>query len=59
VYSWRALDEFSICAFYVGDHAAGRTAVERLLAEGHVPSQHRARVEKNREFFVTAQSATR
>lgn len=52
VYSWRVLDEFSICAYYVGDREAGLRAVERLLAEGNVPQEHRARVEKNREFFL-------
>jgi glycosyltransferase involved in cell wall biosynthesis len=57
VYSWRALDEFSICAYYVGDQAAGRDAVERLLAEGNLPRQHRARVEKNREFFAAKPAA--
>lgn len=57
VYTWRALDEFSICAYYVGDYSAGRTAAERLLTEGHLPQQHRARVEKNREFFTSKVSA--
>jgi glycosyltransferase involved in cell wall biosynthesis len=51
VYSWRALDEYSICAFYVKDHDNGRAAVQRLLAEGHVPEDQRARVEKNAEYF--------
>jgi tetratricopeptide (TPR) repeat protein len=57
VYGWRVLDEFSICAYYVGDRAAGLGAVERLLAEGNLPQQHRARVEKNREFFAASSSA--
>ena len=51
VYSWRSLDEFSVCAYYVGDTVEGRRAVERLLREGKVPVDHMARVEKNREFF--------
>lgn len=52
VYSWRILDEFSICAFYVGEKNEGRRAVERLLSEGHLPQQHRSRVEENRKFFA-------
>lgn len=52
VYSWRVLDEFSICAFYVNDRALGRRMIERLLSEGHLPEEHRARVEKNREFLL-------
>lgn len=52
VYSWRILDEFSICAFYVNDRVQGRHAVERLLSEGHLPAEHRARVEKNRDFLM-------
>ncbi|HEY5955630.1 MAG TPA: glycosyltransferase [Polyangiaceae bacterium] len=51
VYSWRSLDEYSICAYYVNDRVNGRAAVERLLAEGHVPAEQLARVEKNREYF--------
>lgn len=52
VYSWRVLDEFSICAFYVNDRLQGRRVVERLLSEGHLPEEHRARVEKNRAFLL-------
>lgn len=52
VYTWRSLDEYSICAFYVGDRINGQNAVERLLTEGHLPQQHRARVEQNRQFFL-------
>jgi tetratricopeptide (TPR) repeat protein len=52
VYTWRSLDEFSICAYYVGDRGDGQRAVERLLTEGNLPPQHRARVEQNRQFFA-------
>ncbi|MGE5786367.1 MAG: glycosyltransferase [Myxococcales bacterium] len=52
IYAWRILDEFSICAYYVGDKEQGRRVVERLLGEGKLPKEHRARVEKNREFLM-------
>jgi glycosyltransferase involved in cell wall biosynthesis len=57
VYSWRSLDEFSICAYYVGDRSAGQAAVERLLSEGYLPQDHRPRVEKNLQYFMALEDS--
>jgi hypothetical protein len=51
VYAWRILDEYSICAYFTGNHAKGIHAIERLLTEGHLPEKQRPRVEQNCEFF--------
>jgi tetratricopeptide (TPR) repeat protein len=57
VYSWRILDEFSICAYYAGDKVEGQRAVERLLTEGKLPAEHRTRVEENLEYYQPSRSS--
>ncbi|MBK8994706.1 MAG: glycosyltransferase [Myxococcales bacterium] len=54
VYAWRALDEYAIAAYYVGEHRESLAACERLLAEGKLPERQRERVEKNRQFALDA-----
>jgi glycosyltransferase involved in cell wall biosynthesis len=54
VYSWRALDELSVAAYYVGAHEDGRLALERLLSEERVPTSERERLLKNRRFFQSS-----
>lgn len=54
VYEWRALDEYAIAAYYMGEQRESLAACERLLSEGKLPAEHRARVEKNREFALSA-----
>lgn len=49
-YDWRSLDELSIAAYYVGRHAEGLAAAQRLLTGGKLPASQRARVEQNRAF---------
>lgn len=46
VYAWRALDEVSVAAFWVGAYEEARAASEKLLA-GVVPPGDRPRVEAN------------
>jgi tetratricopeptide (TPR) repeat protein len=50
VYDWRALDEFAVASFYIGEPDAALRAANRLLSEGKLPAKERARVEQNREF---------
>jgi glycosyltransferase involved in cell wall biosynthesis len=52
VYSWRALDELAISAFYVGQREQGLAAANRLLREGKLPEAERARVQANRAFYL-------
>jgi tetratricopeptide (TPR) repeat protein len=50
VYRWRVLDEYSIACYWVNDYAECLRTTELLLAQGRVPVEHRARIEKNRDF---------
>lgn len=51
VYNWCCLDELGTAAYWVGAFSEGRHAVERLLAEGHVPVSHRSRIQANLGFY--------
>jgi glycosyltransferase involved in cell wall biosynthesis len=50
-YEWRALDELSIAAFYVGAYAEGLDAANKLLS-ARVPDADRPRMTRNREFYI-------
>lgn len=51
---WRALDEFAIAAYWVGEHEHCRRACERLLGSGRLPAEHRQRVLANLNFARAA-----
>lgn len=51
-YEWRALDEFAIASYWVGDYAASATASKKLLASAALPSSHLARVTENLNFAI-------
>lgn len=56
-YRWRALDELSVSAYYVGTplaKAAGADAAQRLLHESLAPTSDLARIEANRNYYLTA-----
>ncbi|WP_329217332.1 glycosyltransferase [Streptomyces sp. NBC_01485] len=50
VYQWGLLFEFSICAYWVGDHTAAVRACDALLAMPDLPEPIRRQTETNREF---------
>lgn len=50
VYLWRALDELSIAAYWVGEYEESRLAAQELLKGDALPASERARVEKNLNF---------
>lgn len=53
-YSWSALDELAVAAYYVDAKDAkdeGRDAVRRLLAENRFPDSERPRMLKNAQFY--------
>ncbi|MFI6280242.1 glycosyltransferase [Streptomyces sp. NPDC050988] len=52
VYRWGLLFEFSITAYWVGDHAASLQACDRLLAMPDLPERIRSQTAVNREFSV-------
>ena len=51
-YAWRPWDEIAIAAWYVGAHAEGRRAAERLLAEQRFPPSERARIDANYAYYA-------
>jgi tetratricopeptide (TPR) repeat protein len=56
-YSWSALDELAVAAYYVDASdakAEGRDAVRRLLAENRFPESERPRMLKNAQFYGIA-----
>lgn len=52
VYGWRALDEWSILAYWTGQYALSKTLCERLLREGRAPLEERARIVENLNFSL-------
>ncbi|MEU4270999.1 glycosyltransferase [Streptomyces sp. NPDC026092] len=52
VYRWGLLFEYSITAYWVGDHAASLAACDRLLALPDLPETYREQTRTNREFAV-------
>ncbi len=51
VYTWCSLDELGTAAYWVRAFPEGREAIERLLAQGHVPTSDRSRIESNLSLF--------
>jgi hypothetical protein len=54
VYRWRCLDEVGVAASWVGALPEGKRAIERLMAEGHLPASERPRFEGNLRFYPGA-----
>ena len=52
VYAWRALDEYAVSAYWVGDFTGSADACRRLLASRETPADQRDRIEKNLAFAV-------
>jgi FkbM family methyltransferase len=50
VYRWRALDELSIAAYWVGEYEESLHAAQQLLESDAVPADERPRIEKNLHF---------
>jgi glycosyltransferase involved in cell wall biosynthesis len=54
VYSWRAIDEQAVCAYWIGKHPEAFTLCRRMLANPDTPDQERSRITANRDFSVPA-----
>ncbi|MFD4373948.1 glycosyltransferase [Streptomyces sp. NPDC058486] len=52
VYRWGLLFEYSITAYWVGDHTASLAACDRLLGLPDLPAPYREQTLANREFAV-------
>ena len=50
IYDYGMLDELSISAYWAGHYRESLELCERLLAEGNIPPDQRARVEMNADF---------
>jgi hypothetical protein len=50
-YAWRALYEYSIAAYYIGDFVGGLRACHRLLYANVLPQAEREATERNLEFY--------
>ncbi|HYP75487.1 MAG TPA: FkbM family methyltransferase [Polyangiaceae bacterium] len=50
VYRWRALDELSIAAYWVGEYEESRQTAQELLQRDEFPASERPRIEKNLRF---------
>jgi tetratricopeptide (TPR) repeat protein len=57
VYAWRARDECSIAAYYLGEHEEALELTGALLADPRLPEAERSRVSANREFSVKAMAS--
>lgn len=54
VYRYGLLFEFSISAYWIGDHRASLEACDRLLEMDDLPEPYREQTERNREFALGA-----
>jgi tetratricopeptide (TPR) repeat protein len=52
VYEWRALDEYAVACYWLGDYAECAKVSERLLNGGLLPDIQRERVAKNRDLAL-------
>ncbi|HET7541785.1 MAG TPA: FkbM family methyltransferase [Polyangiaceae bacterium] len=50
VYLWRALDELSVAAYWVGEYEESRKAGQELLQRDAAPANERPRLEENLRF---------
>lgn len=50
VYSWRALDELCVAAYWVGEYAESLQAAQTLLGREALPAAERARIQENVRF---------
>jgi hypothetical protein len=54
VYTWLAIDEQAVCAYWLGKHAEAFELNRRLLANPGLPDAVRPRVAQNRDFSAPA-----
>lgn len=54
-YGWQLQDEYSIASYWVGDYRTSETICRRLLEEGRLPLQQRARVIDNLNWALRQQ----
>ncbi len=50
VYEWRLLDEFAVCAYWIGQYRESADASRRLLEENRYEPGEKNRLERNSQF---------
>lgn len=55
VYEWRLLDEFAICAYWIGQYRESADAGQRILREGFYRPDDKSRLEANLGFALVKQ----
>ena len=50
VYDWRMLDEFSVCAYWIGQYQESLDACQKILAEQKYPQSEQERLQSNLKF---------
>lgn len=56
VYEWELLDEFSVCAYWIGEYRESELACRQLLNGVLLPAWHRSRVQKNLHIALDRQA---
>ena len=54
IYTWRAIDEQAVCAYWIGKHDEAFTLNRRLLAHPNLPDEVRTRIAVNRDYSAPA-----
>ncbi|MFZ1102860.1 MAG: glycosyltransferase [Hyphomicrobiaceae bacterium] len=49
-YRWRAIDEFAVASYWIGDYQRGQRACEKLLEDAVLPVDQMARVTENLNY---------
>lgn len=52
VYEWRLLDEFSVCAYWIGEYQECADACLRILSEGFYDPTQKSRIQGNLRFAL-------
>ncbi|TVR91981.1 MAG: glycosyltransferase [Wenzhouxiangellaceae bacterium] len=52
LYRWRLLDEFAICAYWVGRYDESARAGKQLLRQNHHPASESERIRRNLDFAL-------
>jgi hypothetical protein len=58
-YTYRADDELSIAAYWVGEYAESLAFADRVLSAPELPASDRPRIQKNRQFAVDTLAVAR
>lgn len=58
-YTWRAIDEYAVASYWVGNYQDCARACEALLKSGAAPEEHLVRITKNLHYATDALAANK